>query len=47
VKREPDTIHDPRVAAAALMFHVIDADGVRDTMPSAKGCARWSRRPIR
>jgi len=30
-EREPDTIHDPRVAAAALMFHVIDADGVRDT----------------
>lgn len=30
-ERESDTIHDPRVAAAALMFHVIDADGVRDT----------------
>jgi uncharacterized tellurite resistance protein B-like protein len=29
-ERERDDIHDPRVAAAALMFHVIDADGVRD-----------------
>jgi uncharacterized tellurite resistance protein B-like protein len=27
---ERDEIHDPRIAAAALMFHVIDADGVRD-----------------
>lgn len=29
-EREPAAIHDTRVAAAALMFHVIDADGVRD-----------------
>lgn len=30
-ERASDVIDDPRVAAAALMFHVVDADGVRDT----------------
>ena len=45
-ERESDPVDDPRVAAAALMFHVVDADGVRDTA-SATSCAKWSRRPIR
>lgn len=29
-RRKAPQADDPRVAAAALMFHVIDADGVRD-----------------
>lgn len=29
-RRKGTDVEDPRVAAAALMFHVIDADGVRE-----------------
>lgn len=35
-RRKSGDLDDPRVAAAALMFHVIDADGVRDDGERAK-----------
>jgi uncharacterized tellurite resistance protein B-like protein len=35
-RRKSGDLDDPRVAAASLMFHVIDADGVRDDGERAK-----------